>query len=259
MVTITHIDTACMLIDINGFRIMTDPTLDKAGHLYYHGAGVFSRKTDNPSLPPTGLQPVDLVLLSHHQHMDNFDHKGREFALSVPLILSTKPAAKAIRGITGLEDWESFSINTAKVPGLKITATPAQHHPWWVPGFIAGKVIGFIIEFDSQEDGVIYISGDTVYFKGIEEVGKRFKIDTAIFHLGAVQVRYLTGGGEYTMNGKDLLKSIQRLNPNKVIPVHYRGWTHFKESEATLKQILAGDPPINRKVSFLLPGVPTTI
>lgn len=259
MVTITHIDTACMLIDINGYRILTDPTLDKAGHLYYHGAGVFSRKTDNPSLPLSGLPGVDLILLSHHQHMDNFDHKGREFALSVPMILSTKPAAKAIKGITGMDDWESFRINTDKVPGLKVTATPAQHHPWWVPGFIAGKVIGFIIEFDDQGAGVIYISGDTVYFKGIEEIGRRYKIDTAIFHLGAVQVRYLTGGGQYTMNGKGLLKSIQVLNPREVIPVHYRGWTHFKESEPALKQLLAGNPLVNNKVKFLTPGVPTVI
>jgi L-ascorbate metabolism protein UlaG (beta-lactamase superfamily) len=28
-VTITHIDTACVLININGFKILTDPTLDK--------------------------------------------------------------------------------------------------------------------------------------------------------------------------------------------------------------------------------------
>ena len=36
-VTITQIDTACMLIDINGFRIVTDPAFDAAeGTAFLH-------------------------------------------------------------------------------------------------------------------------------------------------------------------------------------------------------------------------------
>lgn len=259
MLTITHIDTACMLIDINGYRILTDPTLDRAGKLYYHGAGAFSRKTGDPALPLTALPEVDLVLLSHHHHKDNFDTNGKRFASTVPLILSTKPAARAIKGITGLDDWEAYSIQTAKVPGLKITATPAQHHPWWVPEVLAGKVIGFIIEFDQLQSGVIYISGDTVYFNGIDEVAKRFTIGTAIFHVGSVQFRYITGFGQYTMNARGLLRSVHVLNPAKVIPIHYKGWSHFKESESTLRRVLARDPFVNEKVTFLKPGIPTLL
>jgi L-ascorbate metabolism protein UlaG (beta-lactamase superfamily) len=70
-IAITHIDTACILLEINGFRILTDPTLDNAGRLYYHGYGAVSRKTDNPALPVSGLQDIDLILLNHHQHKDN--------------------------------------------------------------------------------------------------------------------------------------------------------------------------------------------
>ena len=42
-VNITHIDTACILLEINGYRILTDPTLDSAGKLYHHGFGSISR------------------------------------------------------------------------------------------------------------------------------------------------------------------------------------------------------------------------
>jgi L-ascorbate metabolism protein UlaG (beta-lactamase superfamily) len=35
---ITQIDTACMLLDINGFRIVTDPAFDQAGGEYLSGA-----------------------------------------------------------------------------------------------------------------------------------------------------------------------------------------------------------------------------
>lgn len=255
-ITIAHIDTACVLIEINGYRILTDPTLDAAGQLYYHGAGTFSRKTGNPTLPPGGLGHIDLILLSHHQHKDNFDHKGRELAMSGCQILSTRSAAKSIKGITGLAPWQSYKINTPLVPGLAVTATPAQHHPWWIPEFVSGEVIGFVLEFPAQKKGALYISGDTVFFSGIREVAKRFSIDIALFHLGSVQVRYLTGFGQYTMDGRQLLKAVEVINPNTVIPIHHNGWSHFKEKESTLRKIIDADPALAQKTVFLQPGIP---
>lgn len=259
-IRLTHIDTACMLIEINGFKILTDPTLDNSGKLYHHGFGSFSRKTENPALQNDTLNGIDLILLSHHQHKDNFDEKGKQLALAMPeKIISTKTASRAISGSTGLNDWESKTIHTPKVPGLKITATPARHHPWWVPEFFAGKVIGFVIEYDGQRDGVLYISGDTVYFKGVEQVAAKFKVDIGIFHLGGVQFRYLTGFGHYTMDSKDLLKAVKTLNPKLVVPIHYKGWTHFKESEASLRNAITTAKETNSKTAFLTPGVPTDI
>jgi L-ascorbate metabolism protein UlaG (beta-lactamase superfamily) len=258
-ITVTHIDTACILLEIEGYRILTDPTLDRAGNLYYHGFGAVSRKTEDPALPDAGLKDIDLILLSHHQHKDNFDHKGREFTLSVPHVISTKAAAKAINGIIGLDNWQTHTIENSKLRNLRITATPAQHRPWWLPEVISGKVIGFIIEFDGQENGAIYISGDTVYFKGIDEVAGRFKIDIGIFHVGSVQFRYLTGFGEYTMGSKDLLKSVRVLNPNVIIPVHHKGWTHFKENEHDLKNILTSSELTRYRTLFLKSGEKTKI
>ncbi|MDF2187860.1 MBL fold metallo-hydrolase [Paraflavitalea sp. CAU 1676] len=258
--TITHIDTACILLDINGFRILTDPTLDKAGHRYHHGFGAVSRKTDDPALPPVDLQQVDLILLSHHQHKDNLDTRGKELLdRSKAPILSTQKAARELPRVTGLANWQSIEIDTPRVKGLRITATPAQHHPWWIPEFISGPVIGFVIEYDEQRNGVIYISGDTVYFNGIDEVARRYNIDVAILHAGGVQFRYLTGFGIYTMNSKHLLQTIKALNPNKIIPIHYRGWSHFKEKEATLRQTIHGSAYISDKTIFLQSGEPFVI
>lgn len=258
-IKITHIDTACILLEINGFRILTDPTLDNAGKLYHHGFGSMSRKTENPALQVTELNNIDLILLSHHQHKDNFDNRGKEFALSVPKIISTKKASKELKGVTGLDIWETCRIETNKCSNLRITATPAQHHPWWLPEIFAGKVIGFIIEFDEQKEGVIYISGDTVFFKGINEVAKRYIIDIGIFHVGSAQFRYLSGFGQYTMDSKGLLKSVKVLNPNTIIPIHHKGWTHFKETETTLKENLTTNELTKNKTIFLKSGEQHTI
>lgn len=47
-ITLTHIDTACILLEINGYRILTDPTLDNAGKLYYHGSGGLAGRQETP-------------------------------------------------------------------------------------------------------------------------------------------------------------------------------------------------------------------
>ncbi|MVT07871.1 MBL fold metallo-hydrolase [Chitinophaga tropicalis] len=254
MISITHIDTACVLLNIGGYKILTDPTLDSPGKLYYHGSGTFSRKTSVPALSSLTPGDIDLVLLSHHQHKDNFDHEGRRLTEKVPLVLSTEAATRLLPNARGLKEWQSFYIRNSRVPDLKITATPAQHHPWWVPGSFAGKVIGFIIESSLLKNGAIYISGDTVYFRGIQEIAQRFRIDTGIFHVGAVQFRYLTGWGQYTFSGAELLKAVRVLCPTMIIPVHFSGWTHFKENETALRDILEKDTEVWQKTVFPEPG-----
>jgi len=254
VLSITHIDTACVLIEINGYRILTDPTLDNAGHWYYHGYGGISKKTDSPAVDSSALGDIDLVLLSHHQHKDNFDDMGKHLTSQVAHVVSTHAASLALPNVTGLADWEDTVIVDPRIKWLKITATPAQHRPSWIPQFVSGPVIGFVIEFYGQENGVIYITGDTVYFRGVEEVGRRYTIGLGIYHVGKVQFPYLTGLGKYTMDGRDLVRAIRATRPRVAIPIHYRGWTHFKENEQTLKDIINREHDIAQTVQFLVPG-----
>jgi L-ascorbate metabolism protein UlaG (beta-lactamase superfamily) len=259
MITITHIDTACVLLNIAGYKILTDPTLDGPGKLYYHGSGTFSRKTSVPAASSATLGDIDLVLLSHHQHKDNFDDEGKRFTQNVPLVISTEAAARRLPNARGLTPWMSYTIKDHRIPDLKITAVPAQHHPWWIPEILVGNVIGFIIECSLLTKGAIYISGDTVYFKQIGKIARRFKIDVGIFHVGSVQFRYLTGWGQYTLDGRGLLKMTHTLRPEKIIPVHSSGWTHFKEKENVLKKILMSDPDVWQKTILPEPGKVITL
>jgi L-ascorbate metabolism protein UlaG (beta-lactamase superfamily) len=250
---ITHIDTACLILEINGYRIMTDPVLGRAGKLYHFGYGAMSRKLNNPAVNRKDIGSIDLVLLSHHQHQDNFDPQGQAFTRFVPLVISTKNAAKKLNNAVGLNPWQAIEVNTEKVPGLKITATPARHHPRWLPGFFAGKVTGFIIEYQNQPDGVIYISGDTVLFDALDDICNKFTIDKAILHLGSVQFPYLSGFGKYTMNAADGIILAEKLKANKVVPVHTSGWSHFKEKETHAKAVF-NNAAIASKTIWLKPG-----
>src|SRR5690606_2970307 len=114
-------------------------------------------------------------------------YSGKKLLENVPLILSTKGAERRLQklAVIGLSPWETYSIETPLVKKLKVTAVPAQHTNIKRLLYAVGHVIGFVIEWDNQKNGVLYISGDTVLFEGIYEISKKFKINTAILHLGA--------------------------------------------------------------------------
>lgn len=257
-IRVTHIDTACFLLELGDFRILTDPVLDQPGRLYHFGVGTLSKKYSTPARTADQIGPVDLVLLSHDQHEDNLDQSGRKFLGTVKQVLSTKPASRRIPGVTGLDDWDSIPIDSEKVPGLKITAVPAQHASLRILSPLAGKVIGFILEWKGQ-NGVYYISGDTVLFKGIHEIAKRYpKIDTAFIHTGCAGFPYLTGPIHYTFHAREAAKAIELLKPRRAIPVHYDGWWHFREPLDRARKQYA-ESGVGDVVQWLKPGVSTEL
>ena len=47
-----------------------------------------------------------------------------------------------------------------------------------------GDVVGFALGWEGQEQGVFWISGDTVLYDGVRQVADRLQVDTAVIHLG---------------------------------------------------------------------------
>jgi hypothetical protein len=72
---ITLIGGPTALIEIGGFRFLTDPTFDEPGE--YKLANVTLTKTSGPALSLKQVGAVDAVLLSHDQHSDNLDTRPR--------------------------------------------------------------------------------------------------------------------------------------------------------------------------------------
>jgi L-ascorbate metabolism protein UlaG (beta-lactamase superfamily) len=262
-VTITHIDTACVLININGFKILTDPTLDKRDGFfpqYVSKPLAFSKKYCDPALSNDEIGKVDLVLLSHDHHSDNLDRNGRAFIKTVKTVLSTTDAVRRLKNdnTIGLDNWQEYVVATEKVPQLKITAIPAQHTNIKRLDKVMGKVIGFTIEWEGQKNGCLYISGDTVLFEGIYELKRRKKVDIAILHLGAGAFPYLKKNLRVTMNGEEAIKTTKLLNPNSVIPIHYEGWWHFKQSAKSLKNEIEKSEDKD-KFLWLISGIETEL
>lgn len=255
--TFTHIDTACCLLEVDGYRILTDPVLDDPGKWYHHGFGAISRKTSVPG--EFSADAIDAILLSHPQHMDNFDHGGRALANQVSTLLSTPAIRKTHPHGIGMSPWQSQSLDLGDGKVMTVTATPAWHRPRWMPEFFSGKVVGFVLEFSHLKE-VIYLTGDTIYFNGIREVARRFpSITHLIAHVGAVRFTYLSGLGKYTMDARGFLNTIQTIKPEVAIPIHTHGWTHFKEGPEDIRQQLDQSQEARASVIFPETGEPITL
>ena len=258
-VRLTHIGGPTVLIEVGGWRLLTDPTFDPPGGRYNFGLGAMSRKLAGPSIPAAELGPIDAVLLSHEHHGDNLDPAGRALLPSAGVVITTVSGAQTLGGTArGLEPWQTTSLEAPDRPSIEITATPCRHGPPH-SHFIVGDVIGFALRWDGQEHGVLWISGDTVLYDGVREVADRLTVDTALLHLGGVQFP-VTGPVRYTMTARDAVELCGLIRPRAAIPIHYEGWKHVRQGATAIEAEFARAPEeIRARIRWLPIGVPVEI
>lgn len=248
----THIGTATLLLEIGEVRLLTDPVFDAPGITYAFGFGTKSVHTETPALTPTEVGPVDAVLLSHDQHGDNFDNAGRAYTMQAPHLITTEAAHRRLRhpSSVGLKPFESTTLK-----GLTIHATPARHGP---PGSlpIVGHVVGFLIKAPHLP-GPIYISGDTVWFHGVREVARRYRPAISFLHMGGVRFP-ISGALRYTFNAAEAARAAESLGSPLIVPLHYEGWTHFRESKSRAQEVFE-ERKLSPRVRWLPRGIRTTL
>lgn len=254
---ITHLGTATVLLEIGSLRLLTDPVLDPPGRRYDFGWGTASTKTGAPHTTSEEIGRIDAVLLSHDQHGDNLDDGGRALLPRAKQVLTTRQGARRLGGrAVGLRPWDQADIVSEAGERLRVTATPARHGPWIVRPFV-GQVIGFLLEWEGQEHGALYITGDTVLFPGVAEVARRHRVGTALLHLGGVGFK-ITGPVRYTLTGQEAVRLSASLGARTLIPIHYEGWTHFKEPRSAAEKAFRSSG-VGDRVRWLEPGVPYDI
>ena len=258
-IRVTHIGGPTTLIEVGGWRILTDPTFDPPGRKYTFGWGTSSRKTEGPALPADELPPIDAVLLSHDHHDDNLDDAGRALLPSAGVVVTTAPGAKRLGGgARGMEPWAVTRLEAPDKPAIEVTATPCRHGPP-LSRPIVGHVIGFALRWDGQEHGVLWITGDTVLYDGVREVANRLDVDLALVHLGGVQFS-ITGPARYTMTARDAVELLGLVRPNTAIPIHYDGWKHFHQPREEAEREFASAPAeVRDAVRWIPQGEPVTI
>jgi len=249
---ITLIGGPTALIEVDGFRLLTDPTFDAPGA--YQLPHVTLEKLSGPALGTEALGEVDAVLLSHDQHADNLDHSGKAFLAKAKRVLTTVAGAKRLGGhAEGLMPWATTELDGKDGRSLTITATPARHGPAGIEP-LSGDVIGFVLT-SKDKSPPIYISGDTVWYDGVAEVARRFKAGVVLPFAGAAQTR---GPFHLTMDTNDTIETARAFPDAVIVPLHTDGWAHFRQNAKDLRASFDA-LGFGSRLKILEPGVATVI
>jgi L-ascorbate metabolism protein UlaG (beta-lactamase superfamily) len=118
---------------------------------------------------------------------------------------------------------------------------------------ITGDVIGFILAID---DGpAIFISGDTVWFGGVAEVSRRFRVALAVLFTGAAKPR---GPFDVTMDSNDAIEAAAAFDEATIVAIHNQGWGHFTQSQQDVAAAFAV-VGLRSRLRMLEPNVPSTV
>jgi L-ascorbate metabolism protein UlaG (beta-lactamase superfamily) len=239
-VRITHVGGPTALIEIGGWRLLTDPTFDAPGRRYAFGWGTSSRKLAGPALEPADVLPLDAVLLSHDHHDDNLDDTGRALLPSADVVVTTASGARRLGGAArGLSAWEETTLEAPGRPALEVAATPCRHGPP-LSHPLVGDVIGFALRCDSHS---LWITGDSVLYGELRAAAERLTVDVVLLHLGGVRFP-VTGPLRYTMTAADGVELCRLLEPRTAIPIHYEGWSHFRQGREAIEREFAAAPDV---------------
>lgn len=255
MIRLTHVGGPTVLVELGGWRVLTDPTFDTPGRRYGFGWGTSSTKLVGPALQPDQIGAVDVVLLSHDHHADNLDERGRALLPLAETVLTTRAGARrlAAPNVQGLAAGETTVLEMTGKPALSVRATPCRHGPP-LSRPIAGPVIGFALSLGAETHIAIWMTGDTVLHGPVRRLADQIQVDVMLMHLGAVRFS-LTGALRYSMNSTDAARLIDLFRPRVAVPVHYEGWSHFSEPVEQLRTRLdAVEPSVRNGIEWLTPG-----
>jgi L-ascorbate metabolism protein UlaG (beta-lactamase superfamily) len=221
------------ILEYGGLRWVTDPTLSPPGE--YGGL----TKLTGPALDISQQDPIDVVLLSHHQHTDNLDPAGRAFLSSANHVVSTTKAAEDLGGnVVGMEPWSEAELESPRGGTVNVTAVHAQHGPDGSDE-IQGPVLGFVLSAPGAQE--IYFSGDNASRDVVRTmVHKTGELGIAILNAGAVQLpkfdhAYLTLSADHAADVAEI------LGARIVIPLHFEGWAHCTQGAGELQAAFSGN------------------
>ena len=216
---LTWIGHASWLIQLDDVSLLIDPIFSES-----IGPGV--KRFVPPALPAEQLPRIDAQLVSHN-HRDHLDLPSLR-AVGSPIVAGLGLAdffAKDKLPCTELEWW-----GETRVGQVTIRFVPSQH--WSRRGLNDGNATlwgGFVIEGSSAR---LYHSGDTAYFDGFTEIGRRAgPIDAALLPIGAYDPAWFMS--KQHMNPEEAVRAYSDLGARHFVAMH---WGTFKLTDEPLDE-----------------------
>jgi L-ascorbate metabolism protein UlaG (beta-lactamase superfamily) len=230
---VTFIGHSSFFLQTGGVNLVVDPIF--APWLFV------LKRLRRPGLRIHELPPLDAVLVTH-AHFDHLHRpslralaratrlkSGRTPLLIVPGNCSDLVFDLGFDRVEELSWWQEFQLD-----GLRITATPAKHWGARVIRDMHRGYGGYVLD-DGHHS--LYHSGDTAYFSGFAEIGKRLHPQVALLPIGAY---YPDSFRAVHTSPEDALRGFIDMGAETMIPMHFGT---FKLSQEPM------DEPVKRLLS----------
>jgi L-ascorbate metabolism protein UlaG (beta-lactamase superfamily) len=211
---VTFVGHASFFLQIGGRSVLIDPNF--ARWLFV------LKRLRRPGLRVRDLPFIDLVLVTHahfdHLHrpslraivQNNLRKHGVAPAIIVPTHVSDLVADLGFSEIIELEWW-----NSSRHGNLEITHVPSRH---WGARILKDShrgYGGFVLRSGKHS---VYHAGDTAYFNGFREIGKRLSPELALLPIGAYNPPQFRN--VHTSPG-DATQAFLDLKARWMVPMHY--------------------------------------
>jgi L-ascorbate metabolism protein UlaG (beta-lactamase superfamily) len=213
----TWLGHSTVLIEIDGFRVLTDPVW---GPRASPSRFVGPKRFQPVPVPLRSLPAIDLVVVSH-DHYDHLDYptirqlakRGVPFVTSLGVGAHLEAWGVAPERIVELDWWESYE---SPVNGLIVTAAPSQH--------FSGRglkdrnaTLWSSLVIRSQRHSVFF-SGDTGLTTEYQAIRDRLgPFDLIMLEVGAFHPAW----GDIHLGPKNALEALALLGGGPFLPIHW--------------------------------------
>lgn len=205
-VAITWIGHASFLIQTDRHNLLIDPNW--ANWL------VVVRRLRHAGIHIDHLPNIDLVLVTH-AHFDHLNRRTlRRIAdrqpIAVPSGVHSLVEDLGFHSIHQMDWWDTWSYK-----GLDITFVPAKH---WGARVLADRhrgFGGFVIHYQGRS---IYHVGDSAYFDGFKEIGRRCHPEIVLMPIGAYDN---PSGRDVHLSPEQAVRAFEDLQARLLVPMHF--------------------------------------
>jgi L-ascorbate metabolism protein UlaG (beta-lactamase superfamily) len=211
---VTFIGHASFFVQIGGQNIVIDPNF--APWLF------LLKRLRKPGMQLRDLPPIDLVLVTH-AHFDHLHRpslrtivqqtlrkRGTPPAIVIPHHVFDLVSDLGFGDIVELDWWNSYRHR-----GLTVTHVPSRH---WGARIIKDSHRGYGGYVLRDHKHSVYHAGDTAYFAGFREIGRRLSPELALLPIGAYNPASFRN---VHTDPSDATRAFLDLKARWMVPMHY--------------------------------------
>lgn len=235
-----QIRNATIKLQYAGTTFLVDPMLAKKG-TYPGFEGTYNSELRNPlvelPMPLNKVVKADAVIVTH-THLDHWDDAAKQsLPKNIPIFAQNEQDAQSIRK-DGFRDVRVLTENTV-FKGTRLSKTGGQHGDNAIMQGPVGEILGTVSGVVFQRPGhkSVYVAGDTVWNRHVEEAIGKYQPDVIILNTGYARVKGFDGS--IIMGKEDLLRAYELAPKATVIGSHMEAVNHAMQSRQELRDFIA--------------------